>query len=88
MRPRRELAVPGSWLENEAEAAARAQEAALDIAGSAKQPCPRCSGRMLSAAKEAGDLTCFSCGHVIYLGGVPEDAAVVRRPAARKRLKQ
>ena len=28
-------------------------------------PCPRCQGRMLPAP-DAGDLVCFSCGHIAY----------------------
>jgi hypothetical protein len=58
-------------------------EAALaDMAKKARQPCPRCRGRMLTTGTE-GDLGCFSCGHRIYVWA-PEvaDLQVRRRGAS------
>jgi len=50
----------------------------------AKPPaCPRCQGRMVPDGTE-GDLSCFTCGFVIYIGAVPaplEGTAWRRQPS-------
>ncbi len=53
------------------------QEAQASLA---REPCPRCRGRMLSTGVE-GDLGCFSCGHLIY-AVAPEAHMDVRRRGA------
>ena len=36
-------------------------------------PCPRCNGRMVRDGTD-GDISCFTCGFVIYTGAIPEPA--------------
>ncbi|HEU0073328.1 MAG TPA: hypothetical protein VFS30_04885 [Dehalococcoidia bacterium] len=56
-------------------------EAQADLARRARQPCPRCQGRMLTSGSE-GDLGCFSCGHRIYAVAPEVDLEVRRRGAS------
>lgn len=54
------------------------EAAHAEIAKKARQPCPRCHGRMLTTGTE-GDLACFSCGHRIYVWAPEIDSRVRRR---------
>jgi len=56
-------------------------EAQADLVRRARQPCPRCQGRMLTSGSE-GDLGCFSCGHRIYAVAPDVDLEVRRRGAS------
>lgn len=62
-----------------AEGTASAATAQAELARRARQPCPRCRGRMLTSGSE-GDLACFSCGHRIY--AVAPETDVRRRGAS------
>lgn len=58
-----------------------AVDAQADLARRARQPCPRCQGRMLTSGTE-GDLGCFACGHRIYAVAPNVDMEVRRRGAS------
>ena len=52
----------------------------MTAAAAKPAPCPRCQGRMVPDGRE-GDLSCFTCGFVIYIGAVPAplDGTIWRR---------
>ena len=45
----------------------------MTAAAAKPAPCPRCQGRMVRDGTE-GDVSCFTCGFVIYTGAVPTGA--------------